>query len=208
MRLVLIFLLFFSVSCERFPSKTQDVEWKDIRGRVEKKLYRAKVPKSWKEETVSEGLLADTTKPLLKWTINSHSTPIQVTVHNFPRNIGAPPIPPNAQIERWKRQFDLLDPTTVSVEPESHGGFVGLIFQGEGEIENKKCMIIGSSMILGKELEDELTFFIKKNLIQKEMLADYTIKATGEREMLPSKKEEIMGFITSFELIEDLPIRY
>ena len=54
-----------------------------------------------------------------------------------------------AQIMRWKRQFEQLDPATTSVKPQAFSGFVGYLFEGTGILSGETKTVLGWAMELG-----------------------------------------------------------
>lgn len=167
-------------------------------------IYRAIVPSDWKRIDPNPELsIEDTTQAISEfWIIEDHSK-VRITVHTFPINEFAPRIPARAQIQRWKDQFDELDPLSIVVLEESHGGFTGLFLEASGIYQNQRTSIKAWSMQLALEFEKKLSW--KRNPLDVYKLADFTIKATGDSLMIEKYKSEIMRFGQSFELIEELP---
>lgn len=171
------------------------VSWQTISGREVGRvpLYRAIVPQDWiRKEPLSAETLADTTKANCEFLIREGEDEIRVTVHTFPFIEEQQRIPPQAQVARWKKQLIDLDPLSVKVNPESHGGFSGLYFEGVG-----KQMVMGWSMRLASVYVQRLS--------TTDRLADYTIKVTGSPSAIQQNYQEIFRFGQSFELIDELP---
>lgn len=169
-------------------------------------LYRAKVPVHWLRQD-SEESLVDTTKPICEFFIGEQPDHILLTLHTFPADKFERRIPPEAQINRWKRQFDELDLCNLIIEPCSHGGYTGLLFQGQGSFKGKESSMIGYSMQLAPphwmilHAKEEVSFK------ERHTAADYTIKAMGSFTAIEKWKTEIECFADSFELIEELSTR-
>ncbi len=170
-------------------------------------LYRGKVPSHWQRKDPAETeSIADTTKPIAEFRIGNHEEEhVYLTLFTFPVETYTQRIPPSAQLERWKRQFDEFDSTSLSIEPYAHGGYVGLSIYAKGTINQQERSLLGFSMQLAS-----IHWFTLQNYQEhplKQMSADYTIKATGSPSAIQKWKEEIKLFANSFELIEEIPIR-
>ncbi len=199
-------LLHFS-SCSNGES-VENSRWQNIRGRDDKTnprapIYRAKIPLAWILNDLHRNeSITDTTKPLCELLIKEDQESIRITIHNFPVSNFNERIPPAAQIARWKRQFDFLDPTTIAVTPQAFGGFCGVVFEGRGQIQGLEVAVMGWSMQLGSEHYYALN---QLSSLSKQMQADYTIKAVGNPELIEKHREAILAFARTFELIEEIP---
>lgn len=151
-----------------------------IDGRTTPSLYHCAPPADWVAEPQNGQKSLDSTLPLIAFSLPGA---ILVTIHNFPS-----PIPPLAQVERWKKQFPSADPFSQQVEPISWSGFGGLRL----EIKSHDRMVIAYAMRLSHHLYP----YIK----QKEQKADYTIKAVGPIQALEKAQPAIDQFALSFEL--------
>lgn len=157
-------------------------------------IYRALAPQNWiRLELDPASSIADSTKANCEFQIEEGEEKIRITCHTFPILEGKR-IPPQAQIARWKRQLENLDQLSVHVTPNSHGGFSGLFFEGEGN----QVKVLGWSMQLGE-------VYLRQLGLEKEKRADYTIKAVGPPSMIEKHRHEIIQFANSFELIDELP---
>lgn len=170
-------------------------------------IYRAKVPLGWKRKDPSEESIADTTMPICEFFIGNQPNLIHLTIHTFYSDKLDQRIPPEAQIHRWKRQFDELHLTSLSIEPTAHGGFSGYAFAATGIFKNKEQSVMGFAMQLAPQ--HWLALHARENALfkQKQMSSDYTIKAIGNPQSLEEYKQEIEIFAHSFELIEEIPSR-
>ncbi len=204
-----IFTLFFLIFGCAYSE--DGLAWQVICGRDEGQgldrvvrypLYRAKVPKDWIRKDSTESV-ADTTRPLVEYSIDGN---IVVTVHNFPADALEKRIPPEAQIERWKRQ---LNGEEEVLKPQAHGGFAGLALCAVRRSDNNCSAVLGWAMQLAPEhfqnlqlagTEEEMRHF-------RQMRSDYTIKAKGPPDLIEQHKSMIELFADSFELIEELPTR-
>lgn len=167
-------------------------------------LYRAQIPVYWEvKEPQPQESIADTTKPLCELFIRESSATIRIVVHSFPPMEGDKKIPPIAQINRWKGQFDEIDPTHMRLLAYSHGGFSGLCFSAQGVIKGTPMTILGWSMQLASEYDRQMSW--DESFISNQKRADYTIKAVGPVSMMNKYKKEIERFAHSFELIDELP---
>ena len=204
--LFFILSLLFLSGCNKEENVSSS--WQAINGRdeslsiVRHPLYQARIPAHWqrKDPSPTESI-ADTTKPLCEFWIAEEGEKIRITVHNFPASSTAPKIPPMAQLQRWKNQFDRLEPTQVSITSCAHGGFSGLCLEATGILNGTAQSLLGWSMQLAPEHTRQL------NPEDRQTRADYTIKAVGPAELMNKFHTEIMNFAYSFELIEELPSR-
>lgn len=204
---ILPFILLIIISAcanSEGPPDAQDLKIEKISGRDKQgiPIYRAKAPISWtRKKPLPEDSLEDTTKSLCEFFIQEEAGIIRITIHNFPSIKIEDRVPPASQIARWKRQFANLEPTSVSVTQQAWGGFAGLLFEGAGRINDKSEAVMGWSMQLGSEHY--------RNLLgaSSQIRADYTIKATGPKELMKKYRKEIVAFARSFELIQEIPSR-
>lgn len=163
-------------------------------------IYRVKAPKKWvikhpsKDET-----LEDTKKALSEFVILDDHEEIRITIHNFPSSSIKERIPVAAQIMRWKRQFDYLDPASVNIIPQSFSGFTGALFEAIGEINGKEMGVLALSMQLSPRHYQTLA---AKHEDQKK--ADFTIKAMGPKNLIETHRKAIIAFMRTFELIDEI----
>lgn len=197
---ILLLLLFLTSGCSTSDTYNE-ILWTEIEGRdngisLERKpTYRAKVPKEWvKKNAESNESIFDTRKSLCEFHLPEN---VHITIHNFPSNQLNDRISPQAQIARWKRQFDQWDPTSFSIEPQSFGGFVGFVFEGSGMINGESITMMGWTMQLGVEHY--------RHLNCSQMRGDFTIKAVGPNESMQEQRQAIVAFARTFGLIEEIP---
>lgn len=207
---ILFFILaFFLSGCDQPQPPFSQAGWQEISSRPDHSsverfpLYQVKVPSKWirREVTPSESLI-DTTKAIGEFYIEEGDASIRITIHNFPSNETAK-IPPSAQIQRWKKQFDDLDLTQTYTLQQSHNGFIGLYLEAQGLLDHKPAKLLGWSMQLAPEYDRQLA--VENNSINKHKRADYTIKAVGPIELMNKHEKSIKFFATSLELIDQLP---
>lgn len=201
--------LFLCTCCCKNSSSSSLSNWQIISGRNDSlslqrnPVYRALVPLNWirKDPPLNESI-TDTTKPICEFFIEENNQTIRLTIHSFPITENISRIPPQAQISRWKKQFTELDPLNYQIQGESHGGFAGLFFEGEGFIKEAKIKMMAWSMCLAecynRQLSQEITINNPKR-------ADYTLKATGPPEIMNKYRSDLIAFSQSFELIDELP---
>lgn len=127
--------------------------------------YQARFPTSWKIMENEAGL-TDSIQPATTLLLPNGS---KITLHLFREEV-----PPRAQVARWQKQFP-----ESKVTPLSHGGYQGLLLEGEG--------ILAVAMQLSPHYNH--TF------------PDYTLKATGD---VATYRNEILQFIQTFELSQEL----
>ena len=169
-------------------------------------LYRALVPCHWKrQDPPSSESLAETTRAISEFFIEENDRSIRLTIHTFPIHNNEQKISPEAQINRWKKQFEELALTTPSTRKEGPGGFSGLFFEGRGQLQGNEMTVIGWSMQLAPLYEKLLLQSGDQSALDQKKRADYTIKASGPSHLMDKHKKEILLFGQSFELIEELP---
>lgn len=202
--LVLPTLLLFA--CESEDSYKSEGKEEVIEGRDDGitlnrvPLYRIIRPLHWKKNEFSEGQsYQDTKLPIAEFLIQEELT-VRITVHNFPPRQNEGKIPPLAQIERWKRQFE-EPPPFQSITPQSFSGYMGFLYEGRGIIEGENAAVLGWALQIGAEHERILS----KHKFPEEMRADITIKVKGPIEMVERHRPEIVTFARSFELLEEIP---
>lgn len=178
-------------------------------------IYRVRVPNEWKRvDPIQNESITDTTKSLCEFIIDGdYDKHIRITVHNFPVDNADQRIPPIAQITRWKRQFTTIDQTSLQVIPQAFAGFSGLLLEATGIVKNEEISLIGWAMQIAPEHYSTLTAsmgrptdpILHKNSDIKQMRAEYTIKATGPKDLMAIHRMTIINFARSFELIEEIP---
>ncbi len=207
---ILIILLYLLIGCQSTPPNPIP-HWQQFAGRddgislARPLLYRANVPFTWqRQDPNSTESITDTTKAICTFYIPQGEQTIRLTIHTFPIGEAYPRIPPQAQIARWKTQFDELDALATRIQPETRGGFSGLFFEGQGFIQGQASKVLGWSMQLAAVYERQLS--LEKHTLDRVKRADYTIKAQGPIELVNQHRAEIVAFAQSFELIDELPI--
>lgn len=194
------------------PSPPQTFTWQQFCSRDQGNpterltLYRAKVPTHWvRKEPFSKDSISDSTLPNCEFFIGKDPS-VYFALHTFPTDTFEQRIPAEAQIDRWKRQFEEIDLTSIIITPRALGGFIGLSFYASGTLKGQEHAILSYSMQLAqthwRTLQSEDLSFKKR-----QMASDYTLKAIGSPESLAKYKEEIERFANSFELIEEIPVR-
>lgn len=173
-------------------------------------IYRAKVPTDWlRQDPPQKESIADTKKSICEFLIKEDGDSIKITIHNFPTHSIEERIPPIAQVNRWKRQFESIDPAGMEVKPQAFGGFVGLFFEATGTMQGKSITVLGWSMQLAPEHYRSFAweYYREKDPKFLQMNADYTIKVLGNPSLVAKYKQQITKFARSFELIEEIPTR-
>jgi len=172
-------------------------------------VYRAKVPAHWiRKDPAFEESIVDTTKANCEFVIQENGHTIRITFHTFPIESQGMRIPAQAQIVRWKRQFDELDPPSLHTQSEGHGGFTGLFFEGQGSVKTTLISVLGWSMQLADIYVRQLKHDAggSKNHLSYHRCADYTIKASGPTVLINKYRNEIIDFASSLELIDELKL--
>ncbi len=134
---------------------------------------------------------------------------IKITIHNFPADSSEKRIPPSAQVERWKRQFAVLNPLESFSTPQAYAGYFGLQFEGTGVISEIPTTTLAWAMQMDPRHYSNLTakqqYHPKEKGYLQQMAADYTIKAMGPPESMAEHRDAIVNFAHSFELIQEIP---
>ena len=173
-------------------------------------IYRAKVPHSWvRRDPLATTNLSDTTLSIVDFFIVDDEGAVRIAIHNFPTERIDQRIPPAAQVARWQRQLENIDPSSVTVEPLSFSGYKGLYFEGASRNDDSPLMVIGWSLQLADIHYRALTPSSNETdtLEHREKRGDVTIKATGPRDVVEKHKEAIQAFAQTFEQIEEIPSR-
>lgn len=214
--LFIAILAFNLCSCDKHPQKTieETTELQVIDGRDDGQgrlsLYRVQAPISWiRHDPLPTDSLKDTTKFLCEFIIMDNDDIIRIAIHNFPSLLISDRISSQAQVARWQRQITSLDPLTTYTIPQSFSGYSGLLFFGEGKMDEKEVAILSWSLQIAPEhyrnlQQEELT---KNPSIYSQMRADVTIKAVGPKHSMRKHKQAITKFARSFELIREIPTR-
>lgn len=202
--LVCLFLLTVSPSCSKEDFQPNSLTSIEFAGRHLRQLpiYRVKVPKTWQCRLPSpDESIADTTKPLCEFFIREgEQQEIRITIHQFPTEKIDDRTPPQAQISRWKQQFDQLDQNALFIIPQSFSGFVGLLFEASGIMKGKETTVMGWSMQIAGEHYHRMS-----DHVLKEMRADVTIKVVGPKTLVSKYRPQLVAFGRSFELIQEIP---
>ncbi|MBS4168585.1 hypothetical protein [Parachlamydia sp. AcF125] len=212
-RLIFILLCFFMEGCNTAPSSPPWLA-QEINGREEGTpparfpVYQAKVPPSWiRKDPLFSQSLQDSTLPICEFFIRKDAEEIRIAIHSFPAETLDRRIAPMAQIVRWKKQFEQLNPLQQHTQSQSWGGFVGLYFEGSGLMKGQQVKMLGWSMQLAREhfLTIQQKDLLSSESYFRQAVGDYTIKALGPKELVEQHQEEIEAFAHSFELIRELP---
>lgn len=198
--MLILLLLVFLAACDSVPK--EPYSWKSFEGRLSGvPIYRAKIPLDWKI-VLPEGneYFYDTKLPICTLEVDD----LLITIHNFPSNRLEERIPPFLQTERWQKQFDSIEPHSLIIQPVAYAGFSGLCFEATGVIKGQKKAVIAYVMQIAKEHYGKLSLNLKNELKHKQMRSDYTIKIVGSPENVQLRKDEIVTFAESFELIEEI----
>lgn len=196
LNILYIFFLFLLVGCSPAADQTTPKKWQKIKNREGIDTYRVNIPLSLIIKDITMDSRHDTTIPIFELYVIEGDDSIRITIHDFPFLEKSDRIPPQAQVARWKKQLQHLDPLTMQIRQYSHGGFIGLIFEGIGTFEEKEVRMLAWTMQLAPE-------YSRKNLSK--FQADYTIKMVGSPLIMEKHMNALVAFGNSFELIEELP---
>lgn len=205
MKLFFVSLTFlFSLLCGCQRNETKTFAWHSIRARDSLPLYRVKVPLHW--AIVPTEPSQDTMKAIAEFLLEENGQEIRITIHNFPSFAIQDRIPPEAQTQRWLRQFDSINPSKTVTSRHSQSGFSGLQLEAEGTLHDSDQALLAWSMQLSPVLYYHVpTCSVCPPERLPHMRADFTIKASGPSDLLYSKRDEILLFAHSLELIEGIP---
>lgn len=170
-------------------------------------VYRIKVPQEWIEQNplIDESIM-DTTKAIMEFFIYGDEAKVRIAIHNFPSNTMDQRILPMAQINRWKKQFQSLDETSVSIIPQAFGGYYGFLLEATGQMDEVKTSILAWSLQLAMEHYQALSLPVPPTLTKRhrQMRGDVTIKAVGPQHLIAKHRERIISSARSFQLIDDI----
>lgn len=169
-------------------------------------IYQNSAPANWRlipPDPLSDW--RDTRQPIQEFEIEEEAGLIRVTIHTFPFHDPRVRIPPQAQTQRWKDQFENLDLYSVIQSEEHWNGFSGLKIEASGEMKGEKTAMMAWSMQLASLYIQGLLVGSTPSDIYK--LADVTIKVIGAPDALDKQRNQLETFAKSFEFIEELPIR-
>lgn len=200
----LFFLLLFVSSCSTHKTPKNRVATL-IHGRNLNlpPVYRVKLPYGWKEIPLSPHIdRSDTTQPIATFEIAEENGTIHIVIHNFPTETQ---VPVKLQAERWQRQFDLSHSLFISSLPQAFSGYVGLLFEGSGEVKGRPLKVMAWALNLGEEHYQMLSHHL--TALNYESRAQVTIKASGPERLMKKHKKSISAFAKSFELVEPIPLR-
>lgn len=172
-----------------------------IPGRDEVDLYRVKTPEICTAVQNNDLPLQDTRTPIKEFLIKDARGDIKITIHNFPSEKLEDRIPPIAQVKRWEKQFDTIDPRYQRITPQSFSGFTGLLYEGKGSIKGEEKALMAWAMQLGSEHYRTLS----RNPFSIQKRSDFTIKAIGPSAAIDAHREQIFLFARSFELLDEIP---
>lgn len=211
MTLTCILLLILLQSCSSSTESADNTILQEIKGRERTEaVYRAKVPKNWiRRDPLPNADLTDTTQAICEFIIMNDGMTSRIAIHSFPTDTIEGQIAPEAQVDRWKRQFTSLAPTDYIVNSIVYNGYIGLYFKGEGILHDTAKMVLAWSLVIAPEHYRSLLYSSGTNQATsyKEMRADITIKAIGQPAHIKRHEEEIIRFAQSFELINEIPLR-
>ena len=171
-------------------------------------IYRMKIPKNWEQLNPPLDIsIADTTKAIVEFVITDSDEKIRITIHNFPSTSLEQRIPPMAQLNRWKKQFQSLDQTSLVLKPQAFGGYSGFVLDAKGILHNAQTSILGWILQLAPEHYRALSHVNSQSISSrhKQMQSDITIKAVGPTKIMDKHHEDIFAFARSFQLIDDIP---
>lgn len=160
--------------------------------------YRMTLPSSW-QVTMTPAPF-DTRLPIATVSIDKE---ISLAIHSFPRRAGQEPIPPSAQVDRWRLQENFLHEL---IEPVSWGGFTGLYFEGQ----SKSRAVYAWALQLDEELDIHLaltTGSIEEKEHFQQMRSTITLKATGPAMVMEAKRAQLHQAIKQFELLQPIVLQ-
>lgn len=159
-----------------------------INGRQTADLYQVAAPSEWKVTPGEIG--SDTKKPLVEFLIDGQ---IRITLHSFPGQS----IPPQAQMARWKGQFEKLNPEDIVIQPVAWSGYSGYHFEAQGILQGKETTMIAWTLQLDSRHV--------RTVQDADKAADFTIKVVGPTDLVNKWRLAIELFAKSFELKDEIP---
>lgn len=197
MKIYIVLFLILLQGCTEPPHSLPNSHWQEIQDRTHQVRYRVKTPNSWvRTNPKTTDNLSDTTLALCEFTILEGNDKIRITIHDFPFQQPDQRIPLMAQVRRWQSQLQNIDMATLSLNEESHGGYIGLSFEGEGLMKGTRVKVMGWSMQLAPEYVQRM---------DGQPTSDYTIKIVGPPDVVNQYRKSLTTFANSFELIQELP---
>ena len=194
-RLIILLCTFFTC-CSTEPPTSGNVT--TISGREPERfpLYRVSIPDGWEIIHPDPDIaLTDSRLALLECRSGDS---LRVVFHNFPSADLTQRIPPQAQVERWKKQLDQIQTASVITTPQSFSGYTGLLLQAEG----KDTAVMGWALQIGADHYRNFSY----SDLPEQMRADITIKATGTPLEIARNRAKLQSMARSFELIEEIPV--
>lgn len=178
-----------------------------VNGRTRFPVYTMQVPTSWKTLESPGDNLTDTKKPLVTFIFTENNQTFTITVHNFPFQDIDDQIPPLAQVERWKKQFENLDTRESELKPVAFGGYSGQFFKGVGIFKGEKMEMLAWSLQLPPEHYRALSHpqTTVDKVVFEQMRADVSIKVIGPVDIVSKHRGDIDQFVNSFHMIQAIP---
>lgn len=190
-RKLLLGLLVCLTSCDAPHEESSTIDI--ISGRVEKiPFWRIMRPSSWHVLPSPDNLL-DTRLPIQEYEIED----IAFYIHSFPSQSEEARIPPFAQIQRWKMQFDADPPPEFYLERQAFSGYSGILLDGRGKIKGQNTRMLAWALALSPR-----SYHALKN---PEARSDITLKAIGNTFSMDAHEDDIRKSARTFELIEAIP---
>ena len=204
-KMLLRFMLLLLLTACSLTNEEKKVKYV-IPGRHHESFYEIEVPQYWTLK-LPEGkdYQLDSKIALCEFFIDDPEGQIRITIHNFINSHLSNRIPPMQQTERWKKQFQKLNYSTT--EPLSYGGFVGLVFEATGILNNALTTTLAWSLQLDEFHYNHLNKLQAYSGAKdyQEMQADVTIKAQGPAVLIEKYKEDLTQTAWTFKFIQDIP---
>lgn len=191
--LALIFLAVFLAACDVDHDASRTVV-DTISGREQQNdLWHIRRPVEWTLKDASPSL-RDSRLANKEYEIEDA---ISLVIHSFPSQTIEKRIPPLAQVQRWKAQFDRSPPPQFHLSPQAFSGYAGFLLEGEGRIKGKEVRMLAWALSLSPK-----AYFSLKN---PESRSEITIKVVGSEEMVNLHEESILKAVRTLGLIEAIP---
>ncbi len=212
--IILLILSFVAAACSSYiEESSKQYRWEKIQGRGDgDAVYRIRVPRSWKRMPASEEAYAGYKEQAnAAFYIKGEGETIRVAIYTFPSKTLEERMTVDAQVLRWRRQFNVLEPDTIIIIPQSYGGFAGVFLAAEGTLEGYgifEKMMLGWAMNIDTEFYhvlSEIKGSEEEENYAYQMRADYTIEAIGGKDLMEKHKKDIIESARTFELIKDIP---
>lgn len=164
-------------------------------------VYAVELSEGWEREKVD--IAEDSRQPVARFVTQG----AVMEVHTFPLQEGRGSIPPQANVERWTRQFSAIKPESYRVKPLSQNGFEGLKLEMEGVFKGREKRLVAVSFKVAPCFKSALArkIYFDPSPYFKEMEADVTLKCLMDPGVSSKVVEDVEEIFSSFLTIYPFP---